>query len=135
MCIRDRVTFVNTTAAHILESLPLQSLDTAIVLVNAYISDVLGWVPDVPEDPTGEGMLFNGFTEQQAAEAIIEEQFGAVYDLNFNVTVTLNVQAIAQLASGLTLEQVAGSMANQVSAFITEKVNDSSIPVRIADIG
>ena len=66
----DLVTFINETAIIVTGLIPLQSLDDALILVQAYISDVGGWVPDDPLFPEGDGQPANGFTEQQSAEAI-----------------------------------------------------------------
>ncbi len=129
--LTDLVTFINATASLVLAELPLQSLDSAIILVDAYISNVGGWIPVNPLDPTGLGALFNGFTEQQAADEITEQEFETIYDLNFNVTVTLNVQMIAKLTTGLSLVEAAGSMANQVSLFLSNTINNSPIPLRV----
>lgn len=125
----DYITFVHDVAEIVLDRLPLQSLDSAISLVYAYISDVGGWVPDDPMDPQGDGAPANGFSEDDSANDITDQQFRSVYDLEFNVTVTLKVQAISKLTEGLTLSDAAASMANQVSDFITDTVNKSRLPV------
>ena len=129
----DVLQFASSTAILVLLQLPLQSLETATTLFYAYMSDVGGWVPDDPLQPLGDGVLFNNFTEQQAADEITTNQFDSVYDLNFDVTVTINAQVVAQLTSGLTMEHAAGSMANQVALFISDAINQSSIPLRVLD--
>ena len=129
----DLPTFANDTALLLLGQLPLQSLDSATILVYSYISDIGGWIPDNPLDPLGNGHLANSFTDQQAADAITVQQFNSVYDINFSVTITLNLQASAKLTEGLTLGDAAASMVNQVADFITTTVNDSTIPLRVDD--
>ncbi len=98
-----------------------------------YISDVGGWVPSGP-DPLGDGALANGFTEEQVADVIIADQFGLVYDLNLNVMLTVNVQVIAQITDGLNFTGASGAMLNQISSFITDTINNSSIPVQVLSV-
>lgn len=131
----DLITYVQQTAALLIGQLPLQSLNSAVALVYAYISDVGGWLADNPSDPQGPGQPANHFTEQQSANAITAQQIASVYDISFTVSVVLNVQAIAQLTSGLSLSAAAASMASQVSQFIETTINDSNIPLSVNSVG
>lgn len=127
----DLTTYVTATATLLTGELPLQSVDSAITLVYAYISDVGGWVPDNPSDPTGPGVPFNNATEAAAASAIAAQQINNVYDLNFSTSVTIECQFSAQLGSGLSLSEAAASMAANVTAFITDTINNSPYPLSV----
>lgn len=127
--------FVDATALLIVNELPLQSLDSAVGLIVAYISDVGGWVPDDMSQPYGDGAPANGFTEQQSADAIYAEEFAKVYDLEFQVTLTVTVQAAAYLSGGLSINAAGLSMAGQVSNYVTDQINNASIPLRVESVG
>lgn len=127
----DLNTFINDAAVLLLDELPLQSLDSAVTYVFAYISNVGGWIPDDPLDPNGDGHPANSFTQAQVADAITTQEIDAVYDINFTITLDLNVQNSAKLTSGLSLPAAAASLANQVSDFVTNSVNNSIIPLRV----
>jgi hypothetical protein len=129
--VSDLITFISDVALIILNQLPLQSLDSATVLAYSYLSDTGGWVPDDPLNPNGPGQPFNGETEQEFADAITIQQFDTIYDINFTVTLTLNLQAITKLTDGLSLNDAAASMVNQVSDFITDSINNSPLPLRV----
>jgi hypothetical protein len=130
----DRPTWITTTAALVTTELPLQSLSAASDLVVEYLSNVGGWVADNILIPLGPGQPANHFTEQQAADAIVTEQFGTVYDLNFHATATIVCQFATQLGPGLTLEEAAAAMAAEVTNLITNSINNSNIPIRVNSI-
>lgn len=127
----DFVTWVNNTAIILTTVLPLQSLDSALNYVNAYLSDTGGWIPNDPMMPLGEGLPAVGGTEQDAAEAILDAQFLEVYDVNFNVGLTINVQMAAKLGIGLDITGATTAMSAMVESFITDRINDSILPLRV----
>jgi len=133
--VTDYITFVNDVAALVLKELPLQSLDNAIALVYAYISDVGGWVPDDQLQPQGDGAPANGFSETQSADAITQEEFNKVYDIDFDVNIVVKVHCVAKLSPGLSLNDAATAMVNQVSDFITDTINNSPIPIECDSVG
>jgi hypothetical protein len=130
----DLVTWANTTAALLTTDLPLQSLNSAVNLAFAYISNVGGWVPNDPSDPNGPGAPANSATETEAAATIAAQQYAEVYDLNFQVLVTVECQMTAQLGFGLDLAAAAAALSPDVAAFITTAINGSSIPVRVNSV-
>jgi hypothetical protein len=129
--VTDFITFVRDVAALVLAELPLQSFDSSISLAYAYISNVGGWVPVDDLQPLGDGEPANGFTEQQCADAITQNEFNSVYDIDFQVTISIKLQAINKLTDGLTLDDAASAMLNQVSNFIIDTVNNSTLPVLV----
>lgn len=127
----DLATFIDTTATIVTQQVPLQSMTDAVVLVEAYISDIGGWIPDDPSLPNGNGHLANSYTEQQSADAITTTAFNAVYDVAFEVSLTLRVQVAAKLSVGLTLSDAAIAMENEVADFVTARINESDLPLRV----
>ena len=93
-----------TTATLLTQQLPLQSFDTAIVLVQAYLAANGGWVPDVPTDPTGFGMPATGETPTQATISIVSQQYQRMYALSLTVNLTVNIAAMINMTPGLSPE-------------------------------
>lgn len=131
----DYVTFVNDTAAILLQQLPLQNLDSSVSLVTAYISNVGGWIPDNHLLPYGNGAPGNAFSEQQSADDITTIQYNACYDIEFHVVTTTKVQCTTKLTDGLSFSAAASSMINQISNFIKDAINNSPIPVQVLSTG
>lgn len=127
----DLSTWIDTTAQDLVAELPLQSLDAAVAQAYLYLSDVGGWVPDNNLLPTGPGVPANGFTPQQAADAITADAFASVYDIALDVVVNVRVHGIAKFTSGLSLDTAAASIAAQITEFLTTEINNSPIPVRL----
>lgn len=126
----DYATFITGAAGLLTKELPMQSLDSAVAFVTSYISDVGGWVPVIQQNPNGDGAPANGFTQQQVADAITTQQFGEVYDLNFNLQITLNVQMVTKLGAGLTLNAATTAMTSMLQSFVDNAINNSSLPIR-----
>ncbi len=107
----------HNVAAIIITQVPLQSMDSALVLVDAYLNDNPG-----------------STTEQVAADAITEAQYDTIYDLNVGCTVTFDVQMAEKLTAGLTIQVARDAMKNQISAFLTDHINNSDIPFRLRSV-
>jgi len=133
--VTDLINFINETSTIVVKQVPLQSLDSSADLVASYIADTGGWLPDSPLRPTGEGKPANGLTPQENADLITTDAYNSVYNLNFQVNVTLNVQVAEKLTPGLDLPTAAFSMANLLTDFITDRINDSELPLRVDDVG
>jgi hypothetical protein len=126
----DLTTWANTTAGFLTGELPLQSLNSAVELAFAYISDVGGWVPDDPSDPNGPGEPANHATPQTAATAITAQQVDTVYDIAYHVVITTVMRFSSQLGAGLSLDEAAAAMATDVGNFVSGTINNSPIPIR-----
>jgi|ERR1051326_6378955 hypothetical protein len=127
----DLTTWIDTVSQLVIDELPLQSVQTATVLTEAYLSNIGGWIPDDIGQPSGEGHPNGSPTEQESADAITVDAFAAVYDLNIQATINVSIQISAKLTPGLTpIETVIQNMQNQIAEFITNQINDSELPVR-----
>jgi hypothetical protein len=129
------IEFIDETALVLVDQLPLQSLDSAVGLIVAYVSNVGGWVPDNILDPYGQGAPANGKTEAEVATDITNEEYAKVYDIEFQVTLTVTVQAAAYLSAGLSIPTAGLSMAGQVENYVTNQINNAVIPLRVESVG
>lgn len=123
--------YIEDAANLVVAELPLQTLDSAIALVYAYISNNGGWIPNDPLVPLGEGHLVSNFTVQQSADAVRDEEINSVYNVEFTVTTSIKVNVVAKLSQGLSISSAAASMTNQVANFITRNINQSRLPMAV----
>lgn len=109
------------TAIILLGTLPLQTLDSANVLVEDYLSATGGWIPEDPLDPTGPGEPASGETSPQAAQSITDEQLERVYNIDIDANIKVNFHLVQNLDPGLTDEDVIVLIEETVNNFIAEQ--------------
>src|SRR5437879_6154021 len=112
----------DTVVVSLITKLPLQTYETSLTLVENYLSQIGGWVPVDGSDPTGFGDPTNGFTEPQAADAIVAKQYGRIYACDLTVTATLSVEKNANLAAGLDDASVFAALQSSLQPWISNKL-------------
>lgn len=115
-----------TSAANLLvEAIPLQTFDSSVLLIDAYLASVGGWVPDDVGDPTGEGSPVNGDTPEEAVAAIVEQQLDRMYRLDATLQVELTLQFVSNLAPGQSDEDVRSQMQPLIEALLEVEFGSS----------
>lgn len=109
------------TAIILLGTLPLQTLDSANVLVEDYLSATGGWVPEDPSDPVGPGEPASGETSPQAAQSIADEQLERVYNIDIAANIKVNFNLVQNLDPGLTDNDVIILIEETVNNFIADQ--------------
>lgn len=94
------------TSLQLVHELPYQTLESALVLVDDYVSATGGWIPDDPADPTGPGQPASGETQTEAAATITLEQMERMYTTNVNATINIDLTYVSKLVAGLSEEDV-----------------------------
>ena len=113
--------WMHNVSAIIIRQVPLQSMDSAFVLVDAYLSNLPGgWVLDLDE--------------QAAANAITKDQYNAVYDLNVRCGIHLDLQMAAKLTPGLPIGDAMDAIENRIRDFLTDQINNSNLPIKLRTI-
>ena len=121
------VSWKNTVAFGLVQSLPLQDFESALVLTESYLSSIGGWVPDDPADPTGVGEPANGETPEEAIASITTFQYSRIYTVSLNVDSDLKMSVVANLAPGLDDSSVLGSIENTVTDVINAQLTDTAL--------
>ena len=116
-----------TTALLLVSMLPLQDFDSALQLVENYLSSVGGWVPDDTNNPTGPGVPATGETPEQAVDSIVQEQLGRMYDVDATVTVELNVRFFANLLAGQSDSSVLSAIDQELQNLITAQLSPTDL--------
>ena len=110
------------TAVVLLSTLPLQTLESATVLVDDYLAANGGWIPDDAGDPTGPGAPATGETAPEAANSITQEQLERVYDTRVTVNVDLDLHIVQNLDPGLSEQDVLVLIQETIESTITEQL-------------
>lgn len=84
--------WISSAAAGVVESVPLQDFESALVLAEDFIGTQGGWTPDDPGDPTGFGEPASGVSLDQGIVLITVQQQERIY--HTDVSGVLNFQII-----------------------------------------
>lgn len=116
-----------TTATRLLNILPLQTYSTAMVYVEAYLSSVGGWVPDLIENPGGEGEPANGQRPEEAAVSIRVQRSSTVYRIKGKVTVELDYDLCVSMPPNLSDEDALHQSQIDIRRVIDAQIGKSNL--------
>lgn len=117
----------NTTSLGLVEQLPLQDYDAALMKVEAYLANVGGWNPDDSNDPTGPGLPVNGAIPSDAIPTIVEDNYNRIYVSNIDATIGINMSYVNNTQSGMTDTDLLNAIESEVEDFIKSKLVDLPI--------
>lgn len=117
----------STTITALVTRLPLQTFESAIPLVDVYLSSVGGWVPNDPFDPVGQGFPANGFTPVEAADAITLQQVQRVHRLSAQIPLVVSLEFTANLAPGQTDQDIIAQMQPLIQDFLERQFQNEPI--------
>lgn len=95
-----------TVILGLIEGLPLQDSVSAEALVDTYMIEAGGWVPDNNLDPTGAGNIANEATTDEVIAEIIENEYASIYESKTNLTVSFQFSTLTHLTPGLDEDEV-----------------------------
>ena len=90
-----------SVAVGVVETVPLQDFESALILADDYLGTQGGWVPDDPGDSTGPGMPASGVTTADAIIAITLNQRDRIYRADIAGVLNFRVIMNENLALGL----------------------------------
>ncbi len=111
----------------VVDRLPFQSMDTARILVEDYISATGGWVPDNAGDPTGPGVPASGENQDQMATSVKNEQIARIYNVGVDANIKINMDFVTKLTVGLTDEQVSAAIEDSLKTFIEQQLASTAL--------
>jgi len=123
----------NTATISVMGKLPSQTYDSAFILVEAYLSNVGGWVPD-GSDPVGPGHPADNSSPDEAATNIHTEELAKVYDTNLVITVQLRTQFVRKLTAGLDEPDVIAAIQSDVETWLTNRIANSPLPLEVVQV-
>jgi len=111
----------------LVESIPLQTFDDALILVDEYIATVGGWIPSEITDPTGEGVLNTGESPTEAIASIVDGRLDRVHRLQATMNVEVNLDFITNFAIGQSDEDIIAQMQPLIEAFVQRQLTKSPL--------
>ena len=115
------------TSLIVVSKLPYQTLESALALVEDYLSATGGWIPDDVDVPTGPGVPASGATQTEAATTITEEQLETMYTSDLTATITLNLSLVSKLSAGLSSDDVLASIEDALTSWIESQVESTDM--------
>ncbi|RMH18911.1 MAG: hypothetical protein D6698_06385 [Gammaproteobacteria bacterium] len=100
--------------------------------VTDYLSSIGGWVPDDPAVPTGKGEPANGFSPQEAADAVKDILFSEVNEASGTFTIQLNSKYLTRVDP--TASNADSVVAVEVEAALARALSDSPFSVVASSI-
>lgn len=119
----------DTVVVNLIAKLPLQTYETALAYVEDYLSSIGGWVPVDIGDPTGDGAPVNGFTETQAADAIMNAQFARIYSCDLNVSANLKINFHVNLLANQDDASVIASIQTSLQDWIANQFTNAKVTI------
>ncbi len=115
------------TSILVLQELPLQTLTTAGVLVEDYLSSTGGWVPEDVGDPTGPGQPASGETAPEAAKTIAESQIERVYNNKITADLKVDFHIAQNLDPTLSDEDVLTLIQETIVDFLQNQLGCTTV--------
>lgn len=115
------------TAQNVIQRLPLQTFDSALVLAEQYLANVGGWEPVEPTLPTGAGEPADGATPEAAAVAAVTGQFERIYLTDLTATVQLRLRYNTNQPAGQNDTSVLAAIEADFREFLQQRLADSNI--------
>jgi len=91
-----------SVATGVVESVPLQDFESALVLAEDFLGTQGGWNPDDAGDPTGFGEPVSGVTLEESIIIITDEQRDRIYHSDISGTLNFRIILENNLSPGLT---------------------------------
>ena len=109
-----------SVAAGVVETVPLQTLETALVLADDFLGTQGGWNPDDAGDPTGPGEPVSGISLSDAIVLITLQQRDRIYHVDvagvLNFRILLNENLSPGLDDATVIANVTDILDNVVQA-------------------
>lgn len=109
-----------SVAAGVVETVPLQTLETALVLADDFLGTQGGWNPDDAGDPTGPGEPVSGISLSDAIVLITLQQRDRIYHVDvagvLNFRILLNENLSPGLDEATVIANVTDILDNVVQA-------------------
>ncbi len=128
-----------SVAAGVVESLPLQDFESALVLAESFLATQGGWNPDDAGDPTGSGEPASGISLEASISLITTTQLESIYHVdvsaNMNFRIVLNENLAFGLSDGDVLINIADRLTDVVEAnLVNTNIELIDIPSFTGDV-
>lgn len=116
-----------SVATGVVEALPLQDFESALVLADDFLATQGGWNPDDAGDPTGPGVPVSGATLEEAIVLITDQNLDRVYHVDVSGNMNFRILMNEKLATGLSDEDVLTNITDRLSDVVELNLGRTSI--------
>jgi len=119
--------WIQSAAAGVVETVPLQDFESSLVLAEDFLGTQGGWNPDDPADPTGFGEPVSGVSLQDAIVLITIQQQERIYHTDVSGVLNFRVIMNNNLSPGLDDESVSANLVDLLDDFIQANLISTNI--------
>lgn len=116
-----------SVATGVVESLPLQDFESALILAESFLATQGGWNPDDAGDPTGPGVPVSGVSLETSIILITLQQLERVYHVDVSANMNFRIVLNENLAIGLTDEAVLTNIADRLTDVVEANLENTNI--------
>ena len=116
-----------SVAAGVVESLPLQDFESALVLADDFLASQGGWNPDDAGNPTGPGVPVSGVTLEESIILIEQTEIAKVYRTVVSGSMNFSIIMNDKLTEGLTDEEVLTNITDRLSDVVNTNLGRTNI--------
>lgn len=116
-----------SVATALIETVPLQDFESALVLADNYIASTGGWVPDDPGNPTGPGVPASGASMEEAIQQIFDEQLSRVYTFDVTGTLSFRTVFLRNLEPNLSDQDALAAIEAVLEDFVEQQLGTTSL--------
>jgi hypothetical protein len=116
-----------SVAAGVVESVPLQDFESALILADDFLATQGGWNPDDPADPTGAGEPVTGLSTAEGIVAVTAQQIDRIYHVAITGVLNFRIDVSKNLTSGLDDTAVLASLVDRIDDVLQSNLRGTNI--------
>ena len=121
-----------SVAAGVVETVPLQDFQSALVLAEDFLATQGGWQPDDALDPTGPGVPASGVSLEDSILLIGIDRIGRVYHVDVTGTLNFRIKMNENFPQGLTDQEVFDNIAMRLDDLV--EANFAKTTMAVEDV-
>lgn len=119
--------WISSAAAGVVETVPLQEFESALVLAEDFIGTQGGWNPDDPGDPTGCGEPASGVSLEQGIVLITVQQQERIYHTDVSGVLNFRINMNNNLSPGLDDTSVLANLVDLLDDIVQANLLNTNI--------
>ena len=119
--------WIQSVAAGVVESVPLQDLESALVLAEDFLGTQGGWNPDDAGDPTGPGEPVTGISTSDAIITITVQQRDRIYHADIQGVLNFQIIMNENLSPGLDDASVLANLVDRLDDVVKANLLNTNI--------
>ena len=119
--------WIRSVAAGVVESLPLQEFESALVLAENFLATQGGWNPDDPGDPNGPGEPTSGVSLETSIALITLQQLERIYRVDVSANMNFRIILNENLTTGLSDADVLTNITDRLTDVVEANLENTNL--------